>query len=260
MEILKNVSKWGNSAGVLLPKEWIGNQVKVILIDRTLAIKKEALNILGPYLNDILGIYLVGSYARGDQEQGSDIDIIAISQKTKKEIVSGRYNLSIIPLESAKKTLEKNPILIMPRLNEAKPILNQSLLEELKSKKISQNSFKDYIDECKRIIKINKGLIDLDKDQKAEYLDSAEIIYSLILRLRGLFLIKTLIEKRAYSKKEFLKWLSKEISEQEVGKAYNVYKSIRDNKKIKSEIRIETAKKLIVLLEKEVKNEKKKET
>ena len=33
--------KWGNSGGVLLPREWIGKQVKIILIDRTEEIKKE---------------------------------------------------------------------------------------------------------------------------------------------------------------------------------------------------------------------------
>ena len=86
MELLRNVSKWGNSAGVLLPREWMGNQVKIVLVDRTLEIKKEALSILYPYLEDILGIYLIGSYARGEQEKESDIDIIAVSKKTKKEM------------------------------------------------------------------------------------------------------------------------------------------------------------------------------
>ena len=76
MELLRNVSKWGNSAGVLLPREWMGNQVKVILVDRTLEIKREAFSILEPYMEDIFGVYLVGSYARGEQEKDSDIDIM----------------------------------------------------------------------------------------------------------------------------------------------------------------------------------------
>ena len=41
MELIRSVSKWGNSAGILLPKEWLGNQVKIVFIDRTLEIKKE---------------------------------------------------------------------------------------------------------------------------------------------------------------------------------------------------------------------------
>ena len=251
MELLRNVARWGNSAGVLLPKEWMGNQVRVIFVDRTLEIKKESLSILEPYLEDILGIYLVGSYARGEQEQDSDIDMIAISKETKKEIISGKYNISIITLESAKKTLEKNLLLILPRLNEAKVIINSSLLEELKSVKIDKKQFRNFIEESERIIRIDKGLIRLDKEQGSEYIDS-EIIYSLILRLRGIFLIKTLIKRKEYFKKEFLKWVNKEIKEIELEKVYNAYKSIRDNKKTKAIIKIETAENLVMFLEKEV--------
>ncbi len=261
MELIRNVGRWGNGAGVLLPREWMGNQVKIIFVDRTLEIKKESLSILEPYLEDILGIYLTGSYARSEQEQDSDIDIIAISKETKKEIVSGKYHISITPLKSLRKTIEKNPLLVLPRLIEAKSILNKSLLEELKNKKIQKSSFKSFIEDCERIIKINKCLIRLDKKQGSEYIDSAEIIYSLILRLRGIFLIRTLIKRKEYVKKEFLKWINKEINETELEKVYNAYKSIRDNKKIKTRIKIETAEKLVIFLEKEVinlKNEKKK--
>jgi len=253
MELLRNVARWGNSAGVLLPKEWMGNQVKVIFIDRTLEIKKECLSILEPYLEDILGIYLTGSYARGEQEQDSDIDIIAISKETKKEIVSGKYHISITPLKSLKRTIEKNPVLVLPRLNEAKVVINSSLLEELKSAKIDKKQFKSFIEETKRIIKISHGFIRLDKEQKREYLDSISIIYSLILRLRGIFLINKLIEKKNYSKKEFLVWLKKESGIREFEKAYYTYKAIRDNKKIKIKIKIETAERLVIFLEREVK-------
>ena len=160
MELLRNVSRWGNSAGVLLPREWMGNQVKVIFIDRTLEIKKESLNILELYLEDILGIYLVGSYARGEQEQDSDIDIIAVSKDIKKEIVSGKYNISITPLKDLKKTLEENPLFVLPRLNEAKVIINSSLLEELKSVKIAKKSFKNFTEETKRVIKISEKFME----------------------------------------------------------------------------------------------------
>ena len=252
MELLRNVSRWGNSAGVLLPREWMGNQVKVIFIDRTLEIKKESLNILELYLEDILGIYLVGSYARGEQEQDSDIDIIAVSKDIKKEIVSGKYNISITPLKDLKKTLEENPLFVLPRLNEAKVIINSSLLEELKSVKIAKKSFKNFTEETKRVIKISEKFIRLDQEQEREYLDSISIIYSLILRLRGIFLIKKLIEKKNYSKKGFSVWMRKDLDVNEFKKVYNIYKSIRDNKKVKEKIKIETAEKLLETLKKEV--------
>ena len=253
-EEIRNAIRWGNSAGVLLPKNWAGQQVKVILIDRTLQIKKEVLIMLENYLEDIIGIYLVGSYARNEQEEDSDIDIIAISKNIKKEVISGKYSISITPLKSLKRTIEKNPILVLPRLNEAKVIINSSLLEELKSIKTAKISFKNFIEETKRIIKISNGFIKIDKEQKREYLNSISIVYSLILRLRGVFLIKYLIEKKNYSKKEFSSWLKKELSQEEFEKSYNIYKSIRDGKKVNEKIRIETAEKLVNILKKEIKN------
>ena len=253
MEIVRDVAKWGNSAGVLLPKEWLGNQVKVVLIERTLDIKKEVFEILSPYLDDILGIYLVGSYARGEQAKRSDIDIIAISKSTKKDIISGKYNISIITLEGAKRVIKYNPILILPRLNEAKAILNSYLLEELKKTEIKKSSFREFIEGTKRMININKGFIDIDKNKEFEYVSSDNVTYSLILRLRGLFLAKCLLKKKKYLKKEFLKLLEKELGKAELEKAYEVYEAVRDDRKIKEKIKIELAEKILNLLKKEVK-------
>jgi len=247
MELIKNISRWGNSAGILLPKEWIGKEVKVILIDRTLQIKKEIFDILNNYLADIIGIYLVGSYARNEQTESSDIDIIAISKDTRKEIISGKYHISIVTLESIKRMIKKNPILILPRLYEAKAILNNSLLEELTSTKIRKESFKGFIEETNRIIKINKGLLQLEE----KYSDLS-VIYSLILRLRGIFLIKNILEKKKYSNKLFLRWLFEELKES-ITDLWEGYKIIKEDKKTKINIKIEKAKKLLGLLEKEVK-------
>jgi len=252
MELVKNVSKWGNSAGILLPKEWIGSQVKVVLIDRTSDIKKEIFKILDPYLNDVIGVYLIGSYSRGEQERDSDVDVIAISKNTKKEIVSGKYHVSIITLESVEKTLEKNPILIFPRLVEAKPILNKDLLKRLKSEKINKDMFGEYFSETKRIIKINKAILNLDKEQENEFADP-EIIYSLVLRLRGMFLIDCLLSKEKYSKKKFMRFLGKGIGKNMVEEIYAVYKSVRDNKKTKKRIKLNSALGLLSYLEQKVK-------
>lgn len=254
MEIIKNVSKWGNSAGILLPKEWLGNQVKVVFIDRTLEIKKEVLTILEPYLEDILGIYLVGSYARGEQTKNSDIDVIAISKNTSKTIKSGKYDISLVKLQSIKKSLEKHPILILPRLIEAKPIINSSLLEELKPIKITKSSFREFIEECKRIIKINQAALSIDKAKKHANLSNLGVIYSLILRLRGIYIINQITASKTYSKKDFLSHLSKHVQKQELEKFYNTYELIKIDKTPKEKISIETAEKMLDLLKKETKN------
>ncbi|MDP1728968.1 MAG: DUF2080 family transposase-associated protein [archaeon] len=254
--IIKNVGKWGNSAGILLPKEWLGNQVKIVLIDRTLEIKKEVLSILDPYLEDIIGIYLTGSYARGEQEEDSDIDVIAISKSTKKEIISGKYDISITTLEGIKKTLGSHPELVIPRLREAKTILNPQLLEELNEHNITKNSFKNFVEDTKRMIKMDKELIELDK-LDGEELESKPVIYSIILRLRGIFLIKSALENKKYSKSIFKIWVLETLNEKEFKDAYAIYKSIKNKKESKIKMKLETAKKLQEFLIKELKYFKK---
>ena len=249
MELTKNISRWGNSAGVLLPKEWAGKEARVILIDRTLQIKKEIFDILADYLEDIIGIYLAGSYARNEQTEDSDIDIIAISKSISKEIISGKYHISIIRLESIKRTLKNHPIMILPRLYEAKPIVNSSLLEELKSAKVNKKSFGRFIEETKRIIKINRGFLQLDETDKYSDLST---IYSLMLRLRGIFLIKCILSRKRYSNKDFLKWMSEELKE-DITDLWEGYKIIKEDRKTKIKIKIEKAMKLLELLEKEIK-------
>jgi len=254
LEIIRNVGKWGNSAGILLPREWIGNQVKIALIDRTSEIKKEVINMLSEHLEEIIGIYLTGSYSRGEQDQNSDIDIIAITNNLKKEMISGKYHISLVKLEDLKQTLEKNPILILPRLKEAQTILNPVLLKELNKAEIKKTSFKNYVKETKRIISINAGLLNLEKN---ENLTSPEIIYSLILRLRGIYLIQCILQKKNYSKKDFLKYLeNSKTSKKEIQEIYEIYRNIRDDTKIEITFKnkLDEIKSLLNFLEKENKS------
>jgi len=250
-ELIKPIVKLGNGAGVVLPKEWLGGEARVQVSKKPLNLKEDIIKMLKPYFKDLIGIYLVGSYARGEQNKNSDIDVIAISSKTKKEIVSGKYHISIYKLESAEKTLNKHPIMIYPRLIEAKTILNEILLEKLKSTKISKEKFKIFFGETKRIIKIDREFLELDK-LDGDYLASTTVIYSLILRLRGIFIIESILNKKKYSNRLFKKWLTKIVSNRELEKIYKIYQSIKDNKGLKIKIRISVAEKLLNFLEKKV--------
>lgn len=252
-QIVRTVTPIGNGAHVFATKEWLGKQVKIILIDRSNNIKKEVLEILSPYLHDIRGIYLTGSYARGEQEKDSDIDIIAISDSTGKNISSGKYNIEIYTIKEVISNLTKAPLWIYPRFREAKAIMNESLLENIKAIKINHSSWKHYAKECKKAIKSNKELMELDKKLGDTASDS--VIYSLILRLRGIFLLDSILNDMAYNKYKFKKWIIKEtgVSEAEFQEVYNTYKNIRDNKKTKKHVKINVAEIFLLLLEKEVK-------
>ncbi|MEK6850405.1 MAG: nucleotidyltransferase domain-containing protein [Nanoarchaeota archaeon] len=260
-EQVLQVRKWGNSAGVLLPKELMNMQVKVLLIDRTGEIKKDVLNILSDYLNDIIGIYLVGSYARREQNADSDIDIIAISGKTSKKISSGRYNIEIYQINNVENALESNPIMILPRLMEAKSILNLPLLNELRMTKINKNQFKDYLFACKRVLKISRDFMRLDQEIGYKKLDPKGVIYPLVLRLRGIYLIEILLKNLTYQKKSFLNWISTgaEISLGETENIYNIYCKEKDGKVVKDTISYEIGFKLVKFMEREIKQYEKRE-
>jgi len=247
LELVREVSKWGNSAGVLLPREWMGKQVQIVLVDRSEEIRKEVLDILGNYLSDVLGIYLVGSYARNEQNKDSDIDILVISEQNNKEIESGKYSISIVPLLSIKKALMKRPLSILPRLREAKVLLNSKLLDELKGTKIEKKYLKEYISETKSMLEINKYLLSTEKD----LVISNEIIYSLVLRLRGLYLAKSLIEGKIGTKKGFVRLISLAIGE-EAETLQDIYVCVKNNIKTKKRLSKETVNKIVELLEREL--------
>jgi len=87
MEIKKTV-KAGNSSAVILPRAWLNQEVRVELVKKSQeTILFDTINIAKKYmeLKDIIGIYLAGSYARGEESKDSDIDILIISNNIDKD-------------------------------------------------------------------------------------------------------------------------------------------------------------------------------
>ena len=81
------------------------------------------------------------------------------------------------------------------------------------------------------------------------------MIYSLVLRLQGIFLLRSILGNNEYSRHKFKKWLIGEtnLSEKEFQDAYEIYEGIRSNRKSGKHAKAYTAGKLMMLLEKEVK-------
>ena len=84
-KLIKPIVKVGNSAGVILPKEWLNGQASVKLVSRPISIKKDVLEILSPYLDEVIGAYLVGRYARDEETEKSDVDVLVVTNKTSKK-------------------------------------------------------------------------------------------------------------------------------------------------------------------------------
>ena len=128
-EFIKKAVRFGNSAGVLLPKKFLGEEVKIIILHKPFNIKKDALKILENYFPDLLGIYITSL--------GKQIEILAVSANITKIIHLGKYKISIVPLNIIKKDVKENEKLKL-KLKQAKIILNRALLFELGKEVSSQ--------------------------------------------------------------------------------------------------------------------------
>ncbi|MFH1248942.1 MAG: DUF2080 family transposase-associated protein [archaeon] len=249
--IIKDAIKVGNSAGILLPKSWEGGKVKAVLIEEPLNIKWEVLRILEPYLKDIIAVFLYGSYAREEHDKKSDVDVLVVANRKIDIPKKSRFDITVITEDKTGKMRDNDPIFFYSLLREAKPIINASFLLSLKKEEPRASYFRNFIESTKRMIKMNKEFIELDK-LDGELLESTSVIYSIILRLRGVFIINLILEKKEYSNTLFKNWIKNNAAGIEYDKIYNIYRAIRDKKEPEEEGKIKDVEMLLHLLEKEI--------
>ena len=260
-QLIRKVSRVGNGAHIFVPKEWINEN---ILLVRTIKqnIEEKILEILNPYLENISAVFLYGSYARNEQTPDSDIDILVISNKKFKVEKSQEWEINVID-NRIKDAIKINPILIYSILSEAKPIINSQLLKELKEKyQPKLKDFKDFLKETELAIKTNEEFLNLEKE---EYTNNDAVAYSLILRLKGIYIINTLLAKKKYSKKDFEKWIKEKANVKDYESIFNAYLSVKKETEKKLKMRVYDLILLLKLLEKETmkleeKHDKKKKT
>jgi len=247
--IVKQAFKLGNSAGVLLPIEWKGRRVSVKLIERS--ISQDIIEILEErgLLKNTLGIFLTGSYARGEETGESDIDLLIVTDNINKQIKIDKYEIVLISKESLDKSIISG-LYMVSSINEAKAIMNNELLQSYKGK-IKLSWVKKHIAEIKSIVKINEIAINSYEEMKGNVSD--ETLYSVILRLRELYIIECLRNKKNYSSKEFISLVRKVANEE----SYNAYVRVKNDRKTKKVIScndamalIEETKKRVVSIEK----------
>ena|SRR3989338_929126 len=127
---IKKTVRAGNSSAVILPRAWLDQEVRVELVKKTPEkILYETLSIASKHvaLEEIIGIYLAGSYARGEEDRKSDIDILIITSDVDKEMIhEGIYNVLIVSDSLLKWKLENDILPIGPMLKEAVALLNSS--------------------------------------------------------------------------------------------------------------------------------------
>ena len=248
MELIKKPFKIGNSFAVLVPKKWENEKILIKPLKRSII--EEIIEILNEkeLLHDIKGIYLIGSYARGDYDQESDVDILAITENKKGLIKEKKYEITLMPEKNFINLVSKD-LYLLTSIKEAVPLINEESLK--KYKKIKQRlNIKEILEEIGRVLKINKYMIESCIELNEKIPDGT--IYSLVLRLRELYILKAILTHKEISKKEFLSYIDK--------KSYNSYLRIKRDEKNTKVIEKEKAEELIKLSEKwlkELKEQKK---
>ncbi len=255
-QIVKPVVRSGNGGAVWVPKSWLGEEVIVIRQEKPkLKIREKIVHLLEPYLKDIISVGIYGSYARNEQTKESDIDVLVIT-KDKPVILDlkkEKIDLVSFPINKFKTAIEKYPAIYYQMIQEVEPLVNESVFEELKRIKINKSRFKDYLKDTKEHLKSNKEFIELDKIDNI-YLKSYSALYSSMLRLRTLFIIKCILNEDRFSNKRFKRWImSRGFSKQEFEGCYNAYTAVRDDKDTKRlKIKISVAERVLNILDNEL--------
>src|SRR3989338_7213854 len=254
-QLIKTVVKSGNGGAVWVPKTWLGQEVVIILPEKPKRnIKEQILHLLEPHLQDILSVALYGSHARNEATADSDIDVLVITKDKQFKIVTpdGKMEFLVLPYHKMKEAIEKYPALYYQMVQEAEPLINASVLEELKTIHLQKKRVLEYLKETKEHIKSNKEFIELDK-LDGEYLRSFSVLYSLLLRLRAVFILHCILSHDSFSNKKFKKWVvEKRIHDFPL--LYIIYQKLRDNEKIgQVNIKITTVEKIMLILEREMK-------
>ena len=240
MELIKTTIKVGNSAGVLLPVKYLDSQVKIIL--QPYNIEKDVLEILmeNNLLKETIGIYLTGSYARKEENIESDIDILVITSSLNKRIRKNKYEIICISKIELEKQLKENALPILPMIKEAKVIMNKDLIKEYFDYPLTRKNLKWHIETTRSAMDVVKEDIKVSKEFYGGVMMNASA-YSLILRLRTLYILECLKKGNSWNKKEMLNLIEKITGSL---KTYNIYLDVKNKKHSKDDLNIKEAQKL----------------
>ena len=194
-QIVREVNLIGNGAHIFAPKEWANEKVLVVRLEKK-SVKEELLEILYPYLDKITAVFIYGSYARKEETKDSDVDVLVIAKEKFKIEKNNKFQIIVLAEVEIDNTVRLNPILMYSIFKEASAVINSGYLELLKKHKIDYSSFSSFIKSSHDSLKSNIELLELDKKTGKNVSNS--IIYSLILRLRGIFIIENLIKNIFY--------------------------------------------------------------
>jgi predicted nucleotidyltransferase len=225
----KTVKKYGNSGGVYLPSSWIGGMVEISLVSKPARPEEDLPLAFAGRMQHVISMFLYGSYARGEAEEGSDIDVIVVTDSHTKdmEVPQGLkergYDVRIMSADRLKRNVERD-VLFNKSLEDAKVIFNDGFLNELRSIK-PKRDIGDRIAMARSSLNIMKNLFEPGKD-------NSNLIYPLVMRMKEMQLIQVNREAKRYSL-DLLedRLLDKGLSLQDCKKLMAYYRAVRNGKK-----------------------------
>ena len=247
-QITRMVKSFGNGAHVFVPKDWAGEQIQIIKPAKK-SLRERILLELDPYLDSIEGVYLYGSNARSEQVLDSDIDLFVITNK-KIKINSKGFEILCLKQEDIEKAVKIEPLLMYSIFSECQTIINSKLIENIKANyEPSLKDFKIFLEDSKRMIKVSEEFL---QSENSDYVSGDAVIYSIVLRLRGLFIIHSLLKGKKYSTDLFKKWVKSNLSPTDFDLIYGAYRSSKNEKKFKQKIKVKDLRLLLNFLNKEI--------
>jgi len=217
-QVIKEVRPSGNSGSIYVPREWIGHMVEIKLF----SVESMVLEALFPYLESIQGIYIYGAHARGVGTPEQDIDVLVVSDRELPLAKIEGMNIEVIKADEIEEYVKADPAEYSAMVNEAVPVMNQSLLNRLKEYLPDINKAKDR-DNIDKALAIAKSL------EKEGDLSSAA--YTLINRIRD-YSVLTAIDG-TYSYEGLEDFVGKRgISREKFRKLYDVYLAKKDDKPV----------------------------
>ncbi len=244
--IVKTVKKYGNSGGVYLPNSWVGGKVRVELVEEAADPKKDVLSKIP--LEHVVSAILYGSYARQEALEGSDIDLLLVTDEDARidipPEIKNKYDTQVMSISALRNAIAHDPIFYNVIKNEAVAIINHKFLDDIRKEPPKLTGIGSRLEFIESSLNITNNMMEAG-------IETTDLVYPLMMRLKEIVLLEYFLADKKYSTQSFKKEvISHDVSPKEFHSLMAVYRATRDGKKVpKYQISGDVIVKLISLLE-----------